>query len=318
MNVLRTKQELVDYCKANYIMLLATPGQEVVFGSYIPGGNDTILRTGGHPLDPNDNLKTVAQLIAVEPSGFALSPKLLDLHVPEDLLRTLNGDIQSEIDAVRRLSSWPITRAFVCLDVSDFSKYPHGQQVQIVNSINKIIQSSDWYIENLIEPPQLEARLCIGDGYIFVCSDPVKTTFFGARLAHLIDCSVADKTVPAEFHYRMGLHIGEVYCFWDPGRKGWNYIGDGINGATRILQAIGKDLDDVVYVSGQLRQYFLGDHSQTPLMTSSQGETLYEVIRDHFDNRGRKKDKHEEVWRVYQLNHTKVGTTPEAWGHGTP
>ena len=47
---------------------------------------------------------------------------------------------------------------------------------------------------------------------------------------------------------------GPVYTFWDTGRGAWNYIGEGINGGNRVLGVIGKDQDDVVFVSAEVRQ----------------------------------------------------------------
>ena len=72
----------------------------------------------------------------------------------------------------------------------------------------------------------------------------------------------------------------------------WNYVGEGINGGNRVLSAIGKELDDVVYLSGEVRKEIL-----------KQGT---DAIIQSLENVGRKKDKHDKPWRVYRLNHTKM------------
>src|SRR5882672_4631325 len=302
-----TKEQLIEHCKDNGIMLFAALG----------GENDPLhvakrmnLRTGGIQIHDSSY-----QLLSATPSASSngLTSNGTHLYVPFELLGALNTDLQDDKSPIRRLSSWPISRTFVCIDVSDFSKIPAGHQALLISSINKIVREEDWPIAKI--GTYLEAQLCIGDGYIYVCSDPRLATFFGARLAHLIDRAVAEKQVPVEFHYRMGIHVGEVHTFWDPGRNNWNYIGDGINGATRVLQAIGKDVDDVVFVSGKIREQFLGDPNEDPMLHSQDtSENLYTVIRDHLDNKGRRKDKHDEIWRVYQMNHTKIGSAPEGWG----
>ena len=97
------------------------------------------------------------------------------------------------------------------------------------------------------------------------------------------------------------MALGLVRTFWDPGRRDWNYIGDGINGGQRVLSAIGKDADDVVFVSGQVRQRVLGG----ALGADAHTEPGRSVIT-HLQNRGRRLDKHGYPWRVYQLNHSSL------------
>jgi class 3 adenylate cyclase len=143
----------------------------------------------------------------------------------------------------------------------------------------------------------LEAWLCIGDGYIFVFREAVDGSFFAAWLATVIEVMVAKKTLPVDFHFRIGVHAGPVYTFWDPGRKNWNYIGDGINGGNRVLNAAGKDYDDVMYVSGEVRE---------KITAANQRDFPYAPLLDNMHNRGRKPDKHGNLWRVYEVSHTAV------------
>jgi class 3 adenylate cyclase len=150
----------------------------------------------------------------------------------------------------------------------------------VINSIVGIVgQQSLWAGGPGKALAALEARMCIGDGYIFVLKDPMHAVYFAAYLAHLIEVLVARKITPVEFHFRMGVHVGPVYCFWDPGRENWNYIGDGINGGQRVLGAIGKETDDVLFISVQVRQ---------ALTASDKGDSPYRQILAALQNRGRR------------------------------
>src|SRR5262249_32277180 len=137
---------------------------------------------------------------------------------------------------------------------SDFSKAPPGQEVLIINSLVRMLNDSGlWIGQGHGLPNEIEARLCIGDGYIFVFKEPMLAVYFAAYLAHLIEVLVASKWLAVDFHFRMGVHCGPVFSFWDQGRNGWNYIGDGINGGNRVLSAMGKGYDDTVYISSEVR-----------------------------------------------------------------
>jgi class 3 adenylate cyclase len=187
----------------------------------------------------------------------------------------------------------------VYLDVSDYSKYPPGQQVLVINSIVRIVKEFDfWNMGCAIEAYQaVDGMICIGDGYIFVIKDPVTAAYFAAHLAYLIEALVARRHLPVPFHFRMGAHRGPVYSFWDPGRNNWNYIGEGINGGQRVLSAIGKDADDVLFVSGQMRE---------ALTAQDNGYSPCRQILSALHNRGRRADKHGNLWRVYEVNHTDL------------
>jgi hypothetical protein len=208
----------------------------------------------------------------------------------------------------------------VYVDVSDFSRHRPGQQALIVGALVSMVREwSYWNMGAALDAwHDLEAMLCIGDGYIFVLKDVVLATYFAAHLAQLIEVRVACRQVPVEFHFRMGVHVGPVYYLWDWGRGGrqgtgtvwevdgrlertevgdWNYIGDGINGGQRVLAAVGKDADDVLFVSGQVRQ---------ALTARDDGTMPCRRILDCLSNRGRRADKHNNFWRVYEVNHTRL------------
>jgi hypothetical protein len=221
------------------------------------------------------------------------------VYITQPLLVDLNKLLSNDRENVRRISSWPIERCFVYIDVSDFSKMPAGHQALVINSIVSIVENTDYW------PPggapresnaDREAMICIGDGYIFVFRDALKAAFFAAFLAHLIEFLEANGGLPVPFHFRMGAHIGRVYSFWDPGRKDWNYIGDGINGGQRVLSAVGKGTDDVLFVSGQLRK---------KIMAQERPDGFPDILGD-LHNRGIRLDKHKNPWRVYEVNHTNL------------
>jgi len=213
------------------------------------------------------------------------------IHVSNTLLAELNEKLQEEDSDVRRVSSWTVERTFVYIDVSDFSTIPPGRQVLVINSL---IECSAACVRR--SPPKVnrpEASLCIGDGYIYVFKTASAATRFAAALAHEIETRVAKKSVPVEFHFRIGAHVGHVFRFWDPGRKDWNYIGDGINGGNRVLTAMGKDTDDVVFVSSAVRERLIADEMMTP---------NDRLLRMAMRNRGRHTDKQGKRWRIYELH----------------
>jgi class 3 adenylate cyclase len=171
-----------------------------------------------------------------------------------ELLEQLGPLLADDTHELRRRSTWPIERAFVYLDVSDFSKFASGHQLLVVASLVKLLDEENWnYGDGKWARQDLEAQLCIGDGYVYVFKDAEKATVFAGYLAQLIEQGVASNIIP-EFHFRIGVHVGKARCFWDPGRKDWNYVGDGINGGSRVVAVIGKEMDDVVFVSAEVRQ----------------------------------------------------------------
>lgn len=232
-----------------------------------------------------------------ERSGFVAKPS--NVYLTEDLIPQLNMRLVSDEDDVRRVSSWPIERCFVYIDVSDFSKMPPGHQAMVINSIVSVVEFPGYWDIPAAHSAMddLEAMICIGDGYIFVLQDPLRAAFFAAYLAHLLELLVAKSRLPVGFHFRMGAHVGQVFSFWDPGRKAWNYIGEGINGGQRVLSAIGKDTDDALFISAQLRQKIIAQADKPPIFPDILGAS---------HNRGRRSDKHGNHWRVYEVNHTNL------------
>jgi class 3 adenylate cyclase len=287
----------VRWCKEQAITLWADPAIET--------GRFRVEEIGLGP-PPSFPFRRVFRAVAVqdkhphaegglwyEPIPVFVSPRLA-LLAQEELCDPLSD--------IRRLTSWPVEKAFVYVDVSDFSRHPPGQQALIINSLSRLVRESPWELKAKIRRAMkaLEAALCIGDGYIYVFRDAGHAAFFAACLAHVIEVRVARAEVPVEFHFRIGVHTGPVYHFWDrrhEGREDWNYIGDGINGGQRVLAAVGKDTDDIVFISDAVRKRI-----------AAQPDGLYrEILQPHLRNRGRKRDKHGSYWRVYEVNHTAIG-----------
>jgi hypothetical protein len=197
-------------------------------------------------------------------------------------------------------------RAFFCFDITDFTDYESKEQLQIIESLIKIFQGSKFQnecrerYERIILP---EAQLCIGDGYIFVFKDVLSAVWYAACLAaHVEHASVEKELFP--FFFRGGVHWGQVYSFFDPGRKAQNYIGDGINGATRIYEVIGKEIDNIIFISHETRQQLLeAAHKSTELNDDwNSAEEMLQFLL----NKGRRRDKHKIMWRVYELDHMKA------------
>ena len=284
---------LVEECKRRGIMLYASKG--------------------GFPLEKYANignahlrsLQRTVEATQIGP-GSGLTWGESNVWIPEGLVHVLDEKLADETSDIRRVSSLPIQRTFVYIDVSDFSKHPPGQQALIINSLVELVNGPRYWnapVAGLYElNTKCEAMMCIGDGYIFVFKDPVDGVNFAAYLAYLVEVNVARRgmgreSLPVEFHFRMGAHCGKVFTFWDPGRNGWNYIGDGINGGNRVLSAMGKEHDDAVFISGQLKDELLKRKEHT----SPQPD----IVRA-LQNRGRHADKHGNPWRVYELNALQV------------
>jgi len=275
--------ELEEYLKVNGLVLKTgspkLPGDGTPFGP--PEEPASIFL--GHAVPASD----WDTRVRIDDDGLGKAAN--DIAVSRELLHYMIEQFSDESSAVRRLTTEPITRAFVYLDISDFSKMPTGIQLLVVLALVRIANSIRLDTPNI----PAEAQLCIGDGYIYVWKTAGDAARFATRLAQEIEAKSGKDSVP-EFHFRIGVHVGLVRCFWDPGRNSWNYVGDGINGGNRVLSAIGKDTDDVVFVSSQVR---------SALMHCG---TIAGNLLPHFQNRGRRADKHGNHWRVYELNHTAV------------
>jgi hypothetical protein len=280
-------KDLVEHCKKFSIMLhLEWLGHDV--------------------LDPeHGSLTPLFRAIALPPTIHdpfckdGVIGQISDLWITEKARSELSKEIERDDSDIRRLWIKPIERTFLYLDVSDFSKYPAGHQALIINSIAAITRDQQLWeaTHTTFLFGKWEAMICTGDGYIFVFNEPAASTYFGGYLAFLIETMVAKRMLPVEFHFRMGINTGPVYTFWDPDRNKWNYVGEGINGGQRVLDAVGKDTDDVVFISDYVRQEIIAQRERFHL--------AHKIIFN-LHSRGRRLDKHGKPWRVYELNHSAM------------
>ncbi len=234
----------------------------------------------------------------------ALYGKRLPIFISHILHVQLNSSLQDENSEIRSLSSWPVEKTFVYVDVSGFSKHPVEHQLLIMNALIQITTDSKfWHVARqdvLSARNDQEANLCIGDGYIFVFRTPWSAVVFAGYLASLIESLIA-QTLMLEFHFRISVNSGPVYRFldkWGPGptEGRWNYLGRGITDGERVLTAIGTDKDDVVFLSSETRKRILAVSSPS----------YARDIPSYLENRGRKEDKHKVLRRLYELNHTDL------------
>src|SRR5207249_6545274 len=96
-----------------------------------------------------------------------IEPRPCRIWVTQKMLtQTLPREVANPDSHLRRVSTWPIDRTFVYVDVSDFSKSPPGQEVLIINSLVRMLNDpGHWIGQAQGLPDTIEARMCIGDGY---------------------------------------------------------------------------------------------------------------------------------------------------------
>jgi class 3 adenylate cyclase len=290
------REQLIAHCKRFGIMLFDTgctwsPGELAVAKTAMMRDNKIACLL----------YKAVPAIKISRSFHSGITSEFSNIWIDQELHAAIKAELPDEDSPIRRLSSWPIRRTFVYIDVSDFSKFPSGQQALVINSIVRVVDDElSWGGQMGSECQKgIEAKICIGDGYIFVFKEPVVAACFAGWLAFIIERHLAlgHDILPVEFHFRMGVHVGDVFCFWDPGRDRWNYIGDGINGGQRVLAAAGKEKDDVVYVSDKVRRAIEAARSDGPPSPE---------LSSNLHNRGRHADKHNNYWRIYEMSHTDL------------
>jgi hypothetical protein len=235
----------------------------------------------------------------------------LPVFVSHALMGRLNDLLTDGDSEIRSMSTYPVDKTFVYVDVSGFSQHPVGVQLLIINSLIQITTNDRlWRVATVAGTTardDQEANLCIGDGYIFVFRKPWSAVYFAGYLAALIESMVAHGML-VDFHFRISVNTGPVYRFWDkwgpgPNDGRWNYVGRGITEGERVLTAIGKDKDDVVFISADTRKQ---------IMKASVPGYAREIPA-YLQNRGRQEDKHKVLRRLYELNHTEwLGEKVEA------
>lgn len=278
-----TKIDLIKLCQREGIYIHLP-------GDYIP----TLGGTQGRCfLETMENDPSEKERNESGPAGWA-GGNAIQVSIPVNLFDRLTRDIKNPEDPLRAVCSQSIVRSFVYFDISDFSKFLPGQQALVISSF---VALTNMDILRANDNIRREADLCIGDGYIFVFQRPLAAVQFACLLASHVDRISADGSAPVEYHFRMGIHTGEVNMFWDPGKTSEkNYVGEGINGGSRVLEAIGKDRDDAIFISDAVKKELL-------LIRSTNRHAM--EILSSLSNMGRKKDKHENPWRVWMLDYYK-------------
>lgn len=256
-------------------------------------------------------------------------------YIKPGVVKELNALIDDEAKEVCRIVSKPLLRTFVYLDISDFSEFTPGNQATVLRSLIHEYKSLEEYNSNFPElstqMKHLDAELCIGDGYIFVFRNCFAGVLFGCTLAELIDVANANCTNEVEYHFRMGIHMGEVLSFYDYGRNGWNFTGNGINVGNRVLATINKKFDDLIHVSDSVRyqirqiarhqpiQRVLDSMDEGIMNSGSSGVVptiddpyLAGLLSKHMTAMGRHEDKHKIKRRVWRLNYTSFFEDLEA------
>src|SRR4051794_34821509 len=275
--IFESVEELADYCKQKRVMLKTDAGalpRVLAVHKYYDEGQFSF---------------TISALNSSGGDAF--------LWLGDDEIKRFNALLGDDRGVYRRITDWPITRAFLYIDISDFSQLSHRRQIDVANSLVRLVNNDpSWEERREFGEARgvMEALICTGDGYIYVFRDTVHATCFAANLACLVEKRFETEICPVGFHFRMGLHVGEVYNFFDPGRNDWNFIGDGINGGQGVLFAIEKTTDDVLFVSYQVRRELL--KKETGMATE-----LFAALT----NKGRRMDKHGNPWRVYELDHAR-------------
>lgn len=241
------------------------------------------------------------KLLFAVPSTYSADPDRYGpaLYISNEILTILENEAVKEESDAAKLVAKPVVRTFAYVDISDFSKFTPSDQMHAITSLGRILRIRHFAGQNRtdgLEPgPLLESAICIGDGYILVFRDAHDAVFNSCLLA----CAIEELTSRGEvldFHFRIGINTGEVLRFWDDVPSGvprWNYVGVGITNAQRVLDAMGKDQDDVVYVSASTR-------------AAARKSKINErnPIDGFLTNRGRREDKHRQMQRIYEANHS--------------
>jgi len=175
-------------------------------------------------------------------------------------------------------------KAVIVVDIAQFTQYSMVEQCLAVSTllswIEEIEHPMGYEFETEDDLP-VNDRVPTGDGCALILEDSYEACLFASRLGRVFE-DTSRKPRWGELHYRMGIDYGPLYVVRDA-RQAWNYVGDAINKAHRVLSTIGQDMDDVIYVSDRV-------YRASP-------------IKKPFIPMGRRRDKHGEMHRVYHLNH---------------
>src|SRR5262249_1679456 len=141
---------LVDFCKkAGFLLHCLPPGDF----------------TAGDPIYPDNPLRALFMTWARKgvpgqsDNQQGTTPHSLDWWGPPEVLEVLNQALRDEGSSVRRVSSWPIVRTFVYLDISDFSKFSPLEEALIINSLVWVVDQGQFWLGDASGlPGKIEAR----------------------------------------------------------------------------------------------------------------------------------------------------------------
>lgn len=278
-------EEFIDTCKATHITPHTTPAEFPY---------DLMLESTPFEVRVGSTVHQFAHFKILEPKEHGWRREA-PFCLTAEALKSVNSSLELQELSILQVVGSQIDRTFVYVDISDFSTSDEITQLLLLNKLNACaFKRWMWVRDEVVRQyVKAEASMCIGDGYIFVFADAWSAVAFAAALAATLEGS-HDDVQSVKVHFRIGVHTGPVRWFWENDVQGggrWNYVGAGINDARRVLEAIGPDKDDVVYLSAASRLAVRGNSGD-----------LSDGI-EYMANRGRHRDKHKHFHRLYELDH---------------
>ena len=127
-----TAESIVEICKDMGLFLCAEPGRGVTGELHNRGGATYYRLHLGVPASEQMSNKPGYS------DGMEQGSSII--WVAQELHREIVELSKDDMSDIRRVSSWPIERTFVYIDVSDFSRHKPGTQVHIVSSLVRIVR----------------------------------------------------------------------------------------------------------------------------------------------------------------------------------
>jgi len=139
-------------------------------------------------------------------------------------------------------------RGVMLIDLADFSKLSNDNQVRLITRFQ-------FYVGHLVKihKKQVESVLSTGDGYFIMFRESGFSSMlkFVMRLIQQLSFYNFEDVGVNKFYFRIALNIGTVHFFYDINDR-WNYVGDGINDAKRIIDFIPNDKENAVFVAANV------------------------------------------------------------------
>ncbi|MFC1586726.1 hypothetical protein ACFL54_00310 [Planctomycetota bacterium] len=139
-------------------------------------------------------------------------------------------------------------RGIVLIDLADFSKLSNDLQVRLITRFQ-------FYIRHMVNlhQQQVESVLSTGDGYFIIYREEGFSSMlrFVMKLIQQLSFYNFEDVGITKFYFRIAINIGRVHFFFDINER-WNYVGDGINDAKRIIDFIPHEKENAVYLSANV------------------------------------------------------------------